>query len=30
MELKGQAGGDLALGGADLAAAFMEHELIDR
>jgi dihydrofolate reductase len=29
MELKGQPGGDLALGGADLAAAFMRHDLID-
>jgi dihydrofolate reductase len=29
MELKEQPGGDLALGGADLAAAFMRHELID-
>ncbi|MGX1885151.1 dihydrofolate reductase family protein [Streptomyces sp. NPDC055287] len=29
MALKAQPGGDLALGGADLAAAFMRHELID-
>jgi len=29
MELKDQPGGDLALGGADLAAAFMRHDLID-
>jgi dihydrofolate reductase len=29
MELKDQPGGDLALGGADLAAAFMRHGLID-
>jgi dihydrofolate reductase len=29
MELKNQPGGDLALGGADLAAAFMRHGLID-
>jgi dihydrofolate reductase len=29
MALKAQPGGDLALGGADLAAAFMQHELID-
>jgi dihydrofolate reductase len=29
MKLKAQPGGDLALGGADLAAAFMEHDLID-
>jgi dihydrofolate reductase len=29
MELKAQAGGDLALSGADLAAAFMRHDLID-
>jgi dihydrofolate reductase len=28
-ELKAQAGGDLALGGADIAAAFMRHDLID-
>jgi dihydrofolate reductase len=27
--LKAQPGGDLALGGADLAAVFMEHDLID-
>jgi len=27
--LKAQPGGDLALGGADLAAAFMQHDLID-
>jgi dihydrofolate reductase len=27
--LKEQPGGDLALGGADLAAAFMEHDLVD-
>jgi len=27
--LKAQPGGDLALGGADLAAAFMRHDLID-
>jgi dihydrofolate reductase len=29
MELKAQPGGDLALGGADLAAAFMRYDLID-
>ena len=29
MELKEQPGGDLALGGADLAATFMSHDLID-
>jgi dihydrofolate reductase len=29
MELKAQPGGDLVLGGADLAAAFMHHDLID-
>jgi dihydrofolate reductase len=29
MALKAQPGGDLALGGADLAAAFMERDLID-
>ncbi|MEY9968613.1 dihydrofolate reductase [Streptacidiphilus sp. MAP12-16] len=29
MALKAQPGGDLALGGADLAAAFREHDLID-
>ncbi len=29
MELKAQPGGDLALGGADLAGAFMRHDLID-
>jgi dihydrofolate reductase len=29
MELKAQAGGDLALGGADIGAAFMRHDLID-
>jgi dihydrofolate reductase len=28
-ELKAQPGGDLALGGADLAAVFMRHDLID-
>jgi dihydrofolate reductase len=28
-ELKAQPGGDLALGGADIAAAFMRHDLID-
>jgi len=28
-ELKAQPGGDLALGGADLAAAFMRFDLID-
>ncbi len=28
-ELKARPGGDLALGGADLAAAFLEHDLID-
>jgi dihydrofolate reductase len=28
-KLKAQPGGDLALGGADLAAAFMRHDLID-
>jgi dihydrofolate reductase len=29
MELKAQPGGDLVLGGANLAAAFMRHDLID-
>ena len=29
MQLKAQPGGDLVLGGADLAAAFMRHDLID-
>lgn len=29
MALKAQPGGDLALSGADLAAAFMQHDLID-
>ena len=29
MKLKAQPGGDLALGGADLAASFMRHDLID-
>jgi dihydrofolate reductase len=29
MALKAQPGGDLALGGADLVAAFMQHDLID-
>ena len=29
MELKAQPGGDMVLGGADLAAAFMRHDLID-
>ena len=29
MALKAQPGGDLSLGGADLAAAFMRHDLID-
>jgi dihydrofolate reductase len=29
IELKAQPGGDLVLGGADLAAAFMRHDLID-
>jgi dihydrofolate reductase len=29
MELKARPGGDLVLGGADLAAAFMRHDLID-
>ena len=29
MELKAQPGGDIALGGADLAAAFVQHDLID-
>jgi len=29
LELKAQPGGDLALSGADLAAAFMQHDLID-
>jgi dihydrofolate reductase len=29
MALKAQPGGDLALGGADLAAAFQAHDLID-
>jgi dihydrofolate reductase len=28
-ELKAQPGGDMVLGGADLAAAFMRHDLID-
>src|ERR1700674_929988 len=28
-QLKAQGGGDLALGGAELAAAFMRHDLID-
>jgi dihydrofolate reductase len=28
-ELKAQPGGDLVLGGADIAAAFMRHDLID-
>jgi dihydrofolate reductase len=28
-ELKSQPGGDMALGGADLAAAFMRHDLVD-
>ena len=28
-ELKAQPGGDMALGGADLAASFMRHDLID-
>jgi dihydrofolate reductase len=28
-ELKAQPGGDLALGGADIAAAFLRHDLID-
>ncbi|WP_407554956.1 dihydrofolate reductase family protein [Streptomyces sp. Pv4-95] len=28
-ELKAQPGGDLALGGADLAAAFLRHDLVD-
>lgn len=28
-ELKAQQGGDLALGGADLASTFMDHDLID-
>jgi dihydrofolate reductase len=27
--LKAEAGGDLALGGADLAAAFLRHDLVD-
>jgi dihydrofolate reductase len=29
MALKAQPGGDLALGGSDIAAAFMQHDLID-
>jgi dihydrofolate reductase len=29
LQLKAQPGGDLVLGGADLAAAFMRHDLID-
>jgi dihydrofolate reductase len=29
MELKAQPGGDMVLGGADLAATFMRHDLID-
>jgi dihydrofolate reductase len=29
MELKAQPGGDIVLGGADLAATFMRHDLID-
>jgi dihydrofolate reductase len=29
MELKAQPGGDLVLGGAEIAAAFMRHNLID-
>jgi dihydrofolate reductase len=29
MELKAQPGGDMVLGGADLAAAFLRHDLID-
>jgi dihydrofolate reductase len=29
MALKAEPGGDLALGGADLAAAFLRHDLID-
>ena len=29
MELKTQPGGDMVLGGADLAATFMRHDLID-
>jgi dihydrofolate reductase len=29
MELEAQPGGDLVLGGADIAAAFMRHDLID-
>lgn len=29
MELKAQPGGDLVLGGADIAAVFMRHDLID-
>jgi dihydrofolate reductase len=29
LDLKAQPGGDLTLGGADLAAAFMRHDLID-
>jgi dihydrofolate reductase len=29
LELKAQPGGDLVLGGADLAAAFLRHDLID-
>jgi dihydrofolate reductase len=29
MELKAQPGGDMVLGGADLASTFMRHDLID-
>lgn len=29
LQLKGEPGGDLALGGADLAATFLEHDLVD-
>ena len=29
LELKAQPGGDLVLGGADLAATFLRHDLVD-
>jgi dihydrofolate reductase len=29
MELKAQPGGDMVIGGADLAASFVRHDLID-